>query len=413
MSLAIVVSLCAAIIVGAIAWRDRLLALSILLFCLPLYVVRFEILGIPFTFLEALLLVVVFVWLMKEGRQFRWNISRPMLLWMLMLVVASLVSLSVAPSLRVALGLWKAYLIEPMLLFLVAATTIKTMRDVRGIVWALGISAAIVSLIACVQYLTGWGIPEPWQTEAVRRATAFYGYPNAVGLFVAPITALLLGVVMHCRAAMFSSVSGRVQRIILSCIIVINVLGLAAARVDGGLIAVAAAGGVLLLYTRYRWVAVGVGALALLGAFLYEPTRQLLLFQDVSGDVRLALWKGTFALIGDRPLVGAGLAGFPTVYDLYRLPSHVELLLYPHNLLLDFWVELGALGAFWIVGTLGWWVMKTLRTLHASHRFSLALLGALVCIVVYGIVDVPYFKNDLAVLFWLWLALVYTLPHRA
>lgn len=413
MILTIAFSVCAAVIVGAIAWRDRLLALSIVLFCLPLYVVRFQIGGIPFTFLEGVLLGVVLVWFMKEGRQFHWNISRAMLLWMFVLIVASLVSLSVAPSLRAGLGLWKAYIIEPVLLFLVAATTIKTMRDVKLIVWALGVSAAIVSVIACVQYLTGWGIPEPWQTESARRATAFYGYPNAIGLFVAPVTALLLGVVMHCRASMFGGVSGRMQRILFTCIIVINILGLLAARVEGGLIAVAVASGALLLYTRYRWVAVGVGALLLVSAFLYEPTRQLLLFQDVSGDVRVALWKGTIALIADRPLVGAGLAGFPTVYDLYRLPSHVELLLYPHNLLLDFWVELGALGAAWIFGTLVWWLMKSMHYVRASQQFSLALLSVLVCIVVYGIVDVPYFKNDLSVLFWIWLALVYTLPHRA
>ena len=47
------------------------------------------------------------------------------------------------------------------------------------------------------------------------------------------------------------------------------------------------------------------------------------------------------SICADRPIFGAGLANFPNVYPDYKLDRHVEFLLYPHNILLDFWVELG------------------------------------------------------------------------
>lgn len=383
-------------------------AISLLIFCLPLYMVRFSVGSIPFTLLEVVILLLFAWWVAQGGyRISNWKISRAMLLWVVVLLVASGISLAVTPHLREGLGLWKAYIVEPMLLFLVVVHSIRTRQAFTAVIWSLAGVSLIISVIALVQYFTGWGIPEPWQAIEARRSTAFYGYPNAIGLFVAPITAALIGWVIHQWKTLFVA-----HRVVLLGIIVLNVLGLFAARVEGGIIAVAAALGVMLLFTRFRWYAVAAGVITLIGLFAYTPTRDLLLFNDVSGDVRIALWKGTAALIADRPLVGTGLAGFPTVYDEYRLASHVELLQYPHNIFLDFWVELGLIGLFWIVGTLVWWFTKLFQYRHSARPAALTLLGVLVCIIVYGLVDVPYFKNDLAALFWIWLALVYTLPHR-
>jgi hypothetical protein len=37
---------------------------------------------------------------------------------------------------------------------------------------------------------------------------------------------------------------------------------------------------------------------------------------------------------------------------------------------------------------------------------NLGLASAMIATVIHGLVDVPYFKNDLAVIFWLFIALV-------
>ncbi|MFH0951082.1 MAG: hypothetical protein V1765_01245, partial [bacterium] len=84
--------------------------------------------------------------------------------------------------------------------------------------------------------------------------------------------------------------------------------------------------------------------------------------------------------------------------------------LYPHNILLNFWTELGLLGMLLFVWLIVKYLVLTLRQLIAkqndSRYLTLGLLGAMITIIIHGLVDVPYFKNDLAIIFWLLLVLL-------
>jgi O-antigen ligase len=85
--------------------------------------------------------------------------------------------------------------------------------------------------------------------------------------------------------------------------------------------------------------------------------------------------------------------------------------MYPHNILLNFWVELGIAGMLlfiWIIGKYFWWGFKILKNkLSLENKYLvLGLIGAMTVIVVHGLVDVPYFKNDLSCLFWILIAML-------
>jgi len=171
--------------------------------------------------------------------------------------------------------------------------------------------------------------------------------------------------------------------------------------------AIAGATIVILLFTRARVLTIAGFIVGLAAALALPQTRDILLFRDVSGDVRLALWKGTWNLIMHRPITGAGIAAFPQVYDLYRLPSHVELLQYSHNMLFDFWTQFGIFGAVWICVTLGIAMKCLYHSRLQTQNATLLFFAPIIAICVYGLVDVPYFKNDLSVLFWMWLVAAY------
>jgi O-antigen ligase len=108
-------------------------------------------------------------------------------------------------------------------------------------------------------------------------------------------------------------------------------------------------------------------------------------------------------------LFGAGLSGFANAIAPYWNATHPDRFIYPHNFVLTFWSETGLLGLagfVWIVvtgftvGGRGW------RSADQSWRpIHLGVVLALVAILVHGLVDVPYFKNDLALEFWGILAL--------
>ncbi len=391
----------AALAIASVAWNDRVRALTLLFFLLPTYLVRFTFFGLPMTMLEGMLLALFIIFVIRDTAL--WTAWRPRAWEMLLIflpLLASLFGLLVSPNIVAGLGIWKAYIIEPLLLYIVIRHVVKHTHDLRRIFWALILSATCISFIALIQYFTAWGIPEPWNGFTDRRATFWYGYPNAVGLFVAPILAFTAAFTLH--AERFR----KTHAVYLYPFLLIMAGGLFAARVEGALVAVAAALFVSLLFTRFRVMIIVLAVAGLAAVFSFETTRQIFLFQDVSGDVRLALWTGTRNLLTAQPFFGAGLAGFPSTYDLYRLNSHVELLLYPHNIFLNFWVELGIIGLLWLFLAFGHMITRSIQILRReqTRAYGIALLAVVTAIVVYGLVDVPYFKNDLAILFWFWLA---------
>ena len=87
----------------------------------------------------------------------------------------------------------------------------------------------------------------------------------------------------------------------------------------------------------------------------------------------------------------------------------VEIYMYPHNIFLNFWTELGLAGMvlfIWIIGKAMHLSLKIYEQKSVYKGIALGLIGAMVAIFVHGLVDVPYFKNDLAVVFWVLLAVL-------
>ena len=84
--------------------------------------------------------------------------------------------------------------------------------------------------------------------------------------------------------------------------------------------------------------------------------------------------------------------------------------MYPHYIFLNFWTEIGLLGALiftWLIGRYYYDAIKLLSKVEKNKRpLLLALIGAMSAIFIHGLVDVPYFKNDLAIIFWLLVAIL-------
>ena len=118
---------------------------------------------------------------------------------------------------------------------------------------------------------------------------------------------------------------------------------------------------------------------------------------------RLSIFNDTFSMLRDHPIFGNGLGGYHYVFR-GTIPE-----IYPHNMWLTFWVEVGLLGmvAFAVIflGLMyrGW------RGFTQAHGFYRALLwgvaGSLVLWFAHGLVDSPYWKNDMSAEFWIIAAL--------
>jgi len=82
-------------------------------------------------------------------------------------------------------------------------------------------------------------------------------------------------------------------------------------------------------------------------------------------------------------------------------------MLHAHNLYLHTWLSVTLAGLIILLIILLWWWTKAIKFLKQREYFWLyAGLAILLAWAVGGLADTPYYKNDLAFLFWLILALI-------
>src|SRR3989344_1889622 len=424
------------VILGYLAYKKPLYACALTIVLLPTYLFRSNILGMPFTFLEVCILITFVGWFAsqianrKSLMSFKFQV--------LLILIAATTSLFMSPDFRAAAGIWKAYFIEPILFFLVLQNIIKTESDKKIILWSLGISTLAISLLAIFQKFTGFGIYEPsWTGAANRRVTSIFSSPNAVGLFLGPIIVIYFGWLVD--------EIKNLKTVFLKLLIITPAALAILFTVSQGTWLGLMAGIIFFSFFAINKKMTAAVIIALIILTLILPvSRQLLLplitFQDQAGQNRLELLKISEQYLLTSPknfIFGAGIAGFAQIQNLARDPLKMEALLYPHNIFLNFWLEIGLLG---LIGFI-WLVIKFFQKGFAifariviparfarearrakagihdlkwipdqvgdeNHWLTLGFIAAMIAVIVHGLVDVPYFKNDLAVLFWIIIGLI-------
>jgi O-antigen ligase len=386
-------------------WSLTCAALSCAL--LPAYTVRWHLGPLPTTLLENAiwLTLVVFAAETIIGRQpieWRTAFTVPALLFL----VAGALDVVFAPDRRAALGLYRAYLIEPMALFIVLATATRTVRQAWLVLVGLavgGIALAIPNAVVVID-----AIRHHTLNLAGTPPVAIYQTQNAVALFLLPLIAVAASLLLYGRNP---------ERLASAAFLVVAVPTFFLTFSRGGYLAIGAVVlGLALTHRRRIVLVVALAVAALLFTRIPAVAVRIahdLNFSDPTNTLvgRVPLWQSTLQMLRHYPLFGAGLSGFETRIAPYWNATHIDRFIYPHNIVLNFWVATGILGVI----AFGWLMVMAFRLSWIQWRagdrafapIQLGVFLALVGIVVHGLVDVPYFKNDLSVEFWVLLALSY------
>ncbi|OIO07346.1 hypothetical protein AUJ35_02245 [Candidatus Falkowbacteria bacterium CG1_02_41_21] len=435
-------------------------ALMLIIVALPAYLIRFSLVGIPCTLLELMIILSFGAWVVKILKDYKFDLKKywrekrnrasyPFKLEIVALLLISYGAVFVAALSSSALGIFKAYFLEPIIWFILVINILgKEKKASEKIIWSMLISALLVSAVAIYQKITGQFIfNEFWANEATRRAVSFFGYPNAVGLYLAPIVVIMISFLQQ---KLFSNSDNKTRKnileiVIIAVAIILSLLSIYFAKSEGALAGIVAAvifyG--LLVNKKMRQVTLATLVIGLM--FIVSPPKLLdyakhkIILTNLSGQIRREQWIETKKMLSSNYawILGAGLSQYP----IKVLPYHqegifvknddpnwlqkvrtsaayraqvwqpTEVYMYPHNIFLNFWTELGLLGMLlftWIIGKYIYCAIKLFRSESRRKRVDrfviLGLGAAMVAILVHGLVDVPYFKNDLAVFFWLLVA---------
>ncbi len=457
-------------------WAIRLLPIV-----LPLYVWRFKIGPLPTTFLEIYILVFIALWGVLKFTErkkietrpsevtqseetpsdgvstgIRINIRKwkwPIVAWL----VATLVAVVIAPDRWAAFGHWRAFMLEPVLVFWVLMDYVKNGKTpsngistrvetlYKNLLFGIAIVTVALGVYAVIQYFTGIGIPSPWGDIPGRRATGIFGYPNGLSLFAAPF-----GVV--CFMEWLRRVwDGERQSTRL-----LFLLGAASAATSvllaksmGGILAFGI-GVVLTLIIKKQTRKIGyiLAILGILGSIFAGLTiyRTQLHPSNIgenvanskkwSSMVRTIIWQESAQIIKDHPLLGTGLRSYPTAILPYHKATWMEVFPHPHNIVLMLWIETGLAGLLAFIWLCYTWVVVSHQSTVISRKSSVdsskqiprptderrlttddwLWTVPLLVILSHGMVDMPFFKNDLAVQFWILSALATVssgMYHRA
>jgi O-antigen ligase len=409
------------ILFGVLAWRNFKLSLYSVFLLLPTYRVQFEVFSLPFNLLSGIIWLLVLVFFLQHIKKFP-NLFKNFkenfkdqnnifgsLRWPIILIIVSayLATFFVKDSLA-ATGLFKSYFLEAIFLFVLLVFNLDR-KDFKNCIYSLQILVFLIFGTALFQKLSGSFIFNTTSVLEQGRVTTFFGYPNANGLILLPIFFLTFINLFNDKKV---------------CLKVFNILTLIFSLVviywagsESALVAIVSG---LLLFALFRviknkrfilMVSLLIVLLSLIFPFIVkapqeidEPgileytIKQKVLLQDLSGQVRRQMWQETSEYLKDYPILGSGLMGYQEKIESYHQTDYIEIFLYPHHIWLNFWTSLGIFG---LLGFLWLSILFIIKLTRDLSKENLILLIVFLAIIIQGIVEVPYFKNDLAIIWWL------------
>lgn len=370
------------------------LALAIVIL-LPLYYLRFTLFSLPTNFIEVLIGLLLVMTLISHRRLSLLNA------WPIGLIVVGVILASFfALDTQVAFGIVKGWFVIPIIYY--ACVTTIFLPDQREIfVKPALVSLLWVSLYALGQHfglisLLAHQLPEAQQYLGQGRAVGFFESPNFLAMYLVPLTILTGGYLFLTKNFRWLPW------------LILPLVAILLSQSRAGILALASGIIWLLLtrpyelQTRYR----GIFISALVGF-----TALGLVFARLADDQqRIYIWRKAWEMCKMHPILGIGPGQFQANFALLgdqngQFAVALPYALHPHNLWLDFYLSAGLLGLagfMWLLINLGKGLFRNI----IRSPLVLAASAGLVAVLIHGLFDSTYFKNDLAIIFWVLVFLV-------
>lgn len=394
--------------------KNILWGLGLIIIFLPSYLWRFQILSLPSTFLEVMIIVLFFTWAISSRvyKKYFWKniiLEKKWAVLLLSWLVISFVAYLHNPTLK-SLGLWRAYFLEPLLFFVVLISSLKKSKDYYFIIKAGATLIFALVIFSIIQNFTGVNLPVAYDYPNVKRLTGVFSYPNALSLLTASLSGFLVAYyffkqrkweyltlgILGAFLSWWSVSQGALLAMLFALTLVafVKIYKLTSSGKEKKVLIAFVFSVVLFLVSTPTF-----------RTFYQEIFHPVLDLQASSMEIRSSQWQETWQMLRDNWFSGAGLNAYQTKLITYHKTQWLEIFLYPHNIFLNFWTELGILGLLVFLFIL-YFIAQELRNLFLiKNKLAWPLLVFWLIWLIHGLVDVPYFKNDLSLLFFIFLAL--------
>lgn len=390
-----------------------LIALTLLL--TPTYAIRFEFFGLP---INILMLWVSVVWavfginLILKNRW--WNfiysikrLDKKVFSLIIVFFLAGLVSLFWNGFSFAKLGQFIVLFLQPISLFFIAVFEWYRNPNSKNLLLTVCyLLLALMGAFSFIQYFTLIGLSPGFWGNSVepKRALAFFLHPNFYALFSAPLLAFLI-------PDLATSIKYKVSCIKYLKIIawLLGVIGLGLSLSRAGWLGLGIAGLIYLLVAADKTIKKISSAIVIVIVIIILSVPNLRwrfvlpFYGEKSAVSRISLWNTGWKTVKESPVLGMGLTGFAQNWDRLNTDPNIDTHNFPHNIFLNFWVETGIIGLISLIGLIGLIIYRGL--IHRADALRLGVALFLTALMAQGLMDNPYFKNDLAVVFWMMLSM--------
>jgi len=371
--------------------------LGLAIVALPLYVLRFNIGPMPTTVLEVLI-YLAFVLFLVTGSFKNIKTSFPIYIGAVF-VLTGLIGALRDPNLISGLGIWKAYFFDGYLVLLMVLSLRK--EDIDGYLSFLIASGLLAALGSFVLFSQGIESSDGRLLDLDRLS------PNYLAMFLAPILIIAATKTLANLRKKSPWIVYLISTLILGYALFLTGSRGGYTAALSGLVAV-----LLSLFITGRNARLAKNLLLIVlvailaGTYLvFKPDWTSHDRKATSSNVRYYIWVTSVEMIGREPVFGVGLSNYQNYFsqlteDRVNYPEFISpQALTAHNLYLQIYLTCGLLGliAFLIL------VVKT----RFWRLDDIALSASMISILIFGLFDTPFYKNDLAIIFWLIISFLY------
>ncbi|MCX6765405.1 MAG: O-antigen ligase family protein [Candidatus Moranbacteria bacterium] len=393
-----------------------LIPLTILL--IPAYLIRFSVFGIPTNLLEILVLVVfISAFLSKQKIDYKefYKQNKVYFFGILLVIAGLFISTVVSGHYRIGFGIIKGWFIIPLVFSWVLIKEIKKKEDLENILKWLYLGIFGVAAISLIYYFQG-------NVTYDSRLKALYLSPNHLAMYLTP--GIIIGIyLIQNTISQLTGESYKEMRLLaytgksyhslffntISFLIILSSLYLTysyAAWVAVILsLIITALFGKRKLSKKFVLIGAIIILLIIMSQWNTEKMENLKNFSRSSLESRVIIWQSATKILKDNVIWGIGPGNFQNIYLEYQkyFPPYLEWAVpQPLNLYLAFWLQSGIFGFIGFLILIIKWMHETLKNEKNSlFLIEAVLLGIMLYILIHGFIDTPYWKNDLAVIFWI------------